>query len=70
MLLFFLNVPKEKRDQEILRFFSGSRESLKKEDVTPDGLMFFAGGNSMFGGASLYESVYLLPEKEEEREDE
>lgn len=68
MLLFFLNVPKEKRDQEIEKLFSGSKEFLKREDITPDGLMFFARGNSMFGGASLYESVYLLPEGEEERE--
>lgn len=69
MILFFLNTPKEKRDTEIKKVFDGFRDSLKQEDVTPSGLLFFAGGNSMFGEVSLYESVYLFPEEEGEREE-
>ena len=69
MILFFFYVSKEKRDAEIKKVFDGFRESLKQEDLTPSGLLFFAGGNSMFGGVSLYESVYLFGEDEEEREE-
>ncbi len=69
MILFFLNTSKEKRDTEIKKVFDGFRDSLKQEDVTPSGLLFFAGGNSMFGEVSLYESVYLFPEEEGEREE-
>lgn len=69
MLLFFLNTSKEKRDAEIKKVFEGFREPLKKEDLTISGLSFFAGGNSMFGGVSLYESVYLFSEAESEREE-